>query len=65
MSMKVLYDTLPRLTPAPYAWGSYASDPNIHFFLCGFVDMTEQLPDVHAFAASLAELHSKGLSPNG
>lgn len=65
VSMKALHDTLPYLTPTPFAWGSYASDPNIHFFLCRFVDMAKDLPDIQSFAASLAELHSKGLSPNG
>ena len=64
-SMKALHDTLPHFTPTPFAWGSYTSDPNIHFFLCGFVDMDEDLPEIQSFAASLAELHSKGLSPNG
>ena len=65
VSMKTLHDTLPRLTPTPVAWGSYASNANIHFFLCGFVEMTEDLPDIKSMAQSLAELHKKGLSPNG
>ena len=65
VSMKTLHDTLPYLTPTPYAWGTYAADPNVHFFLCGFVEMDDDLPDVNAFAAALAELHTKGLSPNG
>ncbi|KAI9703666.1 MAG: hypothetical protein M1836_007436 [Candelina mexicana] len=65
VSMKALHDTLPYFSPTPFAWGSYASDPNIHFFLCGFVDMAKDLPDIQSFAASLAELHLKGLSPNG
>ena len=65
VSMKSLHDTLPHLTPIPFAWGTYAADPNVHFFLCGFVDMADDLPDVQALAASLADLHMKGLSPNG
>ena len=65
VSMKTLHDTLPYLTPTPYAWGTYAADPNVHFFLCGFVEMDDDLPDVNALAAGLAELHTKGLSPNG
>ena len=65
VSMKTLHDTLPYLTPTPYAWGTYAADPNVHFFLCGFVEMDDDLPDVNALAAALAELHTKGLSPNG
>ena len=65
VSMKTLHDTIPHLTPIPFAWGTYAADSNVHFFLCGFVDMTDDLPDVQALAASLADLHMKGLSPNG
>ena len=65
VSMKALHDILPHFTPTPFAWGSYTSDPNIHFFLCEFVRMDEDLPDIEKFAASLAELHSKALSPNG
>ncbi|KAG8525539.1 uncharacterized protein KY384_009183 [Bacidia gigantensis] len=65
VSMKALHDTLPTLTPRPIAWGTYAADANVHFFLCGFVDMTDDLPDVQMMGASLAELHKRGLSPNG
>ncbi len=65
VSMTALHDTLPYLTPVPVAWGTYAADPNIHFFLCGFVEMTDDLPDVQGLAKSLAELHKKGISPNG
>ncbi len=65
VSMKALHDTLSTLTPLPVAWGTYAADTNVHFFLCGFVDMIDDLPEVQQLAASLAELHKKGLSPNG
>ena len=65
VSMKTLHNTLPYLTPAPIAWGSYAADPDVYFFLCEFVEMNDDLPDVDALAASLAELHMKGISPNG
>lgn len=63
--MQTLHDTLPRLTPTPVAWGSYTSNANTHFFLCGFVAMNETLPNIDSMAKSLAELHEKGLSPNG
>ena len=65
VSMTTLHETLPYLTPLPVAWGTYAADTDVHFFLCGFVEMTDDLPDVQSLAASLAELHKKGLSPNG
>ena len=64
--MKTLHDTLPSFTPTPYAWGTYAADPNVHFYLCSFMKMNNiDLPDVDKFASALAELHTKGLSPNG
>lgn len=65
MSMKALHDTLPELTPEPIAWGTFAQADNVHFFLCEFVDMTDDLPDVEASMKMLAELHAKSSSPNG
>jgi protein-ribulosamine 3-kinase len=65
-SMKLLHDTAQNLTPAPIAWGTYAADPNIHFFLCEFVDMTnENILNPQELGRGLADLHMKGLSPNG
>ena len=65
ISMSSLHNTLPYLVPTPVGWGTYATDADIHFFLCGFVEMDDDLPDVDQLAAGLAELHIKGLSPNG
>ena len=65
VSMQSLHNVLPYLTPTPIAWGTYAADPNIHFFLCSFVSMNNDLPDANALASSLAELHTKGVSPTG
>ncbi|TVY68624.1 Protein-ribulosamine 3-kinase-like protein [Lachnellula suecica] len=65
LSMKSLHVALPYLTPTPIAWGTYAEDTSIHFFLCEFVDMTEDIPDPNLFGKGLAELHKNGLSPNG
>jgi len=64
-SMTALYNTIPDSVPIPMAWGTYETDPNIHFFLCSFVDMFDELPDVQSFTAKVAELHTKGVSPNG
>ena len=65
-SQSTLYAAVPDFTPKPYAWGTYAADPNIHFFLCEFVDMDEvTLPDPQKFARGLAILHRSTVSPNG
>ena len=63
--MSSLYKALPYIVARPYASGTYAADPNIHFFLCGFVDMDEDLPDVQKLACGLAELHMNGVNPDG
>lgn len=62
---KALYEAVPQLVPIPIGWGTYASDPNIHFFLCSFVEMSDDIPDPHKLCAMLAELHRKAISPNG
>lgn len=63
--MRALHRILPDVTPEPHAWGHYARDPNVYFFLCQFVDMTDGLPDVIELAASLAKLHREGVNPEG
>ena len=63
--MSALHDAMPDLAPKPYGWGTYASDPDTHFFVCAFHDMTDDIPDVQTFPAKVAELHMKAVSPNG
>ena len=64
-SMSLLHKTLTHLVPTLYAWGTYATDSNVHFFLCAFVEMNDDLPDVEKLSALLAELHKKGVNPEG
>ncbi|KAL9581455.1 MAG: hypothetical protein Q9212_003890 [Teloschistes hypoglaucus] len=64
-SMKALHSTSPDLTPEPIAWGTFAQADHVHFFLCEFVDMTDDLPDVEPTMKMLAELHAKSSSPTG
>ena len=64
-SMCALHKVMPHLVPTPYAWGTYAADFDIHFFLCEFVEMTDKLPDIRALSALLAELHIKGVNSEG
>ena len=66
VSQSTLYAAVPDFTPKPYAWGTYAVDPNIHFFLCAFVEMDEfALPDPQKFGRGLAKLHQTTKSPTG
>jgi protein-ribulosamine 3-kinase len=64
-SMETVYSVLPDFAPRPISWGTYASDPECHFFLATFHEMAEELPDINAFAWKVAELHMKSESPNG
>lgn len=63
--MKALHVTLPALVPKPIAWGTYRTDENVHFFLCTFCDMSNELCSLDTFPKMLAELHQEGVSPNG
>lgn len=65
VSMTAIHDAVEDLAPVPIAWGAYASVPDTYFFLCSFVDMTDDIPDIETFPAKVAELHLKGLSPTG
>lgn len=63
--MAALHNALPELVPKPIAWGTYEKEPDVHFFLCNFHDMTEDIPDISSFPAMLAQLHKNGVSPTG
>ncbi|KAL8989416.1 MAG: hypothetical protein Q9169_008365, partial [Polycauliona sp. 2 TL-2023] len=49
----------------PVAWGTYKKDPDKHFYLCDFFNMTDDLPDVQRFCTLVARVHqdSMGKSP--
>jgi protein-ribulosamine 3-kinase len=64
-SMTTMHQVIPDLTPAPIAWGIYASNPNIHFFFCRFVDVIDEVPDIETFTVKVAELHAHSSLPNG
>ena len=64
-SMTEIHNAVPAFAPTPIAWGTYVSDPDIHFFLCPFHVMSEELPDVQRFSTRVAELHKNEKSPTG
>ncbi|PQE15600.1 Fructosamine Ketosamine-3-kinase protein [Rutstroemia sp. NJR-2017a BBW] len=64
-SMTAIYQIMPKFVPEPIGAGTYASAPDIHFFCCELINMTDEIPEIQAFTSTLAELHSKGISPNG
>jgi protein-ribulosamine 3-kinase len=64
-SMKVIHTTTPDFAPKPIAWGTFKSNPELHFFLCDFREMDNELPEVKKFAENLAKLHRNSVSPTG
>ena len=65
VSMTTLRKAKPEIVPNPITWGTFAQDPDVHFFLCDFVDMTDDIPDPDKLAVMLADLHKNNTSPNG
>lgn len=66
-SMRALYQLSPNFVPRPIGCGTYESAPDNHFFLCDFVDMADELPEVVDFCEKLADLHRRSiaLGPEG
>ncbi|CRK41923.1 hypothetical protein BN1708_008591 [Verticillium longisporum] len=58
VSMSALHSTLPELAPKPISWGTYKSNDNIHFFLCDFHEMDDQL--VRGEMKELVEQYGEG-----
>lgn len=64
-SMTAMHKIVPTFVPCPIAWGTFKFNQNLHFFLCEFLEMDLDLPDVNKFTARLAELHRESKSPTG
>lgn len=63
--MANIYNVKPSLVPRPISWGTYEKINDVHFLLCEFRNITDELPDIESFPAKMAELHRNGTSPNG
>ncbi|TVY92035.1 Fructosamine-3-kinase [Lachnellula willkommii] len=64
--MSELHKTMPGFVPKPHAWGSYGiGNPETHFFLQQYIDMSERVPDPNQLCSKLAALHEKSVSPTG
>ncbi|KAG8169912.1 hypothetical protein KVR01_000657 [Diaporthe batatas] len=57
-----IYKYTPEGIPRPVAWGTYKADSNVHFYMSEFVDMVEDLPDIHRFSSMLAKLHHDSMA---
>ncbi|KAL8964203.1 MAG: hypothetical protein Q9183_004619 [Haloplaca sp. 2 TL-2023] len=56
-SESAMHHFAPANVPKPLAWGTCKRDPNEHFYICEFRDMTDDLPDVKKFPALVAKIH--------
>jgi len=63
-SISAIHDAAPDFVPIPIAVGTYASDPDVHFYLCSFVEMTDEIAEIDTLPAKLAELHMRGVAKN-
>jgi fructosamine-3-kinase len=65
-SMTALYNTSPDFIPRPINWGKLsATDPEVYFFLCQFIEMTNHNPDPAQLCKKLVQLHQNSVSPTG
>ncbi|KAI1368854.1 Fructosamine/Ketosamine-3-kinase [Xylaria arbuscula] len=54
-----LYDFIPEYVPRPVSYGTYMSRPDLHFYICDFVDLVEEVPSPTAWAEAAAALHKR------
>ena len=57
-----LHRTAPGLVPKPVGWGTYTEDKTTHFYLCEFVKMIDELPDMPIFCERLAQMHKDSIA---
>ncbi|KAI1842338.1 hypothetical protein JX266_011506 [Neoarthrinium moseri] len=65
LGIGTLRDVIPDMVPELIGWGTYQETPDTHFLLSRFIEMTGDIPTVSNFPARVAELHKKGISPDG
>lgn len=66
-AMKTLHSAWPELVPEPMAWGSYEAEEEVYFFVCRFVQLSGDIPDVSKFPALIGRMHKRpeARSPTG
>lgn len=65
--MQALYGAMPEIAPRPVGIGNYVADEHIDkwFFLCEYREMRDEAPEKEDLAPKIAELHKRGVSPDG
>lgn len=65
-SITSLYEISPDFVSKPHTWVKFKLEaPEMYFFLCNFINMTNTLPELTLFSAKLAQLHKSSQSPKG
>ncbi len=64
--MNALHQIVPRSVPRPRGHGKFKIEsPLTYFFVCDFVDISDELPDPLQLGRRLSELHKNSISPTG
>lgn len=56
-SMKAIVEFSPDFVPHPIAWGTFASNPKLHFMISQFREMEPEVPDMELTCSALAKMH--------
>lgn len=66
-SMTALYSIAPDMVPKPLGWGTLEINPNSHFFISEYIELSEEVPEPSSFCPKLAQMHRKSveMSSNG
>ncbi len=60
------YKIIPVAIPKPLAGGKFETgSPETYFFLCEFVELSNQIPDPDELCVRVIELHRNSISPTG
>jgi protein-ribulosamine 3-kinase len=64
-SIAAIHAVKPGFCPKPQAWGTFRSNPVLHFVPTDFVEMEHQIPEKDALTTILADFHltSRAMSP--
>lgn len=65
--MQALYNAMPEIVPRPVGMGNYSAEGHTDkwFFLCEYREMRDEAPEKEDLAPKIAELHKRGISPDG
>ncbi|KAF2253567.1 hypothetical protein BU26DRAFT_548009 [Trematosphaeria pertusa] len=58
-SSRAINMVISDFAPGPVGWGTFTSDPDLHFFLQDFHEMDQEVPDMERFTLKLSAMHLK------